>query len=114
MPVQQPLNTPLNAADPLADHRHNHRSGTPPKIGSDPELRAVIAAIIGKMNLADTDTEVAATCPPDRRVTRPSATGKTPGQAVAPSNPQLAAIGKYQGMPHADDCSGPWPSCWQD
>ena len=34
----------------LPGHRRHHRSGTPPKIENDPELRAFIAARIDKMS----------------------------------------------------------------
>ena len=68
MPVEPPVKPALNAAEALVEHRRHHRSGNPPKIDSDPELRAFILARIDRMIFADIVTEVAANFPPERRV----------------------------------------------
>ena len=71
-PFNAPLNPASTAAEALAQHRRNHRSGHPAKIDSDPELRAFILARLDTMTLGDIVTDLATTFPPNRRVSRSS------------------------------------------
>ena len=69
-PVQQPLNTPQTRAEILAAHRRAHVPGIPPKIDSDPELRAFIIARIATMKFTEIEAEVRANFPPDRHTSK--------------------------------------------
>ena len=69
-PVQQPLNTLETRTEILADHRRAHRRGIPPKIDSDPELRAFIIARIATMKFTEIEAEVRANFPPDRHTSK--------------------------------------------
>ena len=69
-PVQQPLNTPQTRAEILAAHRRAHVRGIPPKIDSDPELRAFIIARIATMKFTEIEAEVRANFPPDRHTSK--------------------------------------------
>lgn len=53
---------------PFDPHRAAHRPGTRPKIASDPELQAFIAARITRMTFQQLADEVAKHFPEDRRV----------------------------------------------
>lgn len=59
---------PFNREEALADHRRNHRSGTPSKIATDPELRAFILARLDTETLTQIVAAVATHFPPDRRI----------------------------------------------
>lgn len=55
-------------APPPSEHRRTHKPGRPPKIASDPELQAFIAARIDRMTFVQIAREVASAFPPARRV----------------------------------------------
>ena len=67
-PVKHPFNAPLTRDEILAARRRAHKSGTPPKIESDPELQAFILARVDTQTFKDTVAQVAAAFPPERRV----------------------------------------------
>ena len=67
-PIELPLNGQQNRDEILAAHRRAHRSGTPGKIASDPELEAFIRARIDSLTLKEAVAAVAAAFPPDRHV----------------------------------------------
>jgi hypothetical protein len=70
--VQRPLKTPLTAHDPLAEHRRQHRAGSPAKLNTDPELRDFVNARLATLTFDQIIAEVAHTFPPDRRISRSS------------------------------------------
>jgi len=51
-----------------AEHRRHHRNGTLSKVHDDSELRAFILARLDAMTFKEIAVAVAATLPPDRRV----------------------------------------------
>ena len=53
-----------------ADWRAAHRRGTPSRIETDPELRALILARIDRLTFDQVVSEVAAAFPPERRTSR--------------------------------------------
>jgi hypothetical protein len=55
-------------AAPPSEHRRAHRMGHPPKIDSDPELRAFVAARIDRMTFEALAAEIARHFPEPRRV----------------------------------------------
>lgn len=56
------------SAAPPSEHRRAHRMGHPPKIDSDPELRAFVAARIDRMTFAALADDIARHFPEPRRV----------------------------------------------
>lgn len=60
-------NLPLSDL-PVTEHRRNHRSGVPPKIDGDPELRAFILARIDRMGYVEIATAVSEHFPKPRHV----------------------------------------------
>ena len=70
--VQQAVSDLPKPAAPPCPHRSAHRPGARPKIESDPELRAFIAARIDRMTFDQVAAEVAAHFPEDRRVRKSS------------------------------------------
>lgn len=66
--VPTPLQTPLEDLPEPSEHRRAHRPGPPPRIDSDPELRAFIRARIDRMTFTALADEIARTFPPERRV----------------------------------------------
>ncbi|TCM79647.1 hypothetical protein [Rhodovulum steppense] len=66
--VPTPLQTPPEDLPEPSAHRRAHRPGRPPKIDTDPELRAFIRARIDRMTFIDLAEEVAKAFPPERRV----------------------------------------------
>ena len=68
--LQQGLNAlPLPSA-PVSDHRREHRPGRAPKIDSDPELRAFIAARIDRLTFDQIAADIAQHFPASRHVGR--------------------------------------------
>jgi len=55
-------------AFPLTEHRLAHRPGRPPRIDSDPDLQAFIAARIDRMTFVQIAEAIAGHFPPARRV----------------------------------------------
>jgi hypothetical protein len=55
-------------AFPLTEHRLAHRPGRPPRIDSDPELQAFIAARIDRMTFVQIAEAIAGHFPSSRRV----------------------------------------------
>lgn len=66
--VQRGIKAPLKPADVLAEHRRNHRTGTPSKIAIDAELQAFIIARLDTETLTQIVAAVAATFPPERHI----------------------------------------------
>ena len=58
--------------DVIAAHRRAHRTGRPAKIEADTELRAFVTARIDTHTFDDLTSQIAATFPPNRRVSRSS------------------------------------------
>jgi len=56
----------------ITAHRKQHRTGRPAKIDTDPELQAFIRARIDRLTYLQTEREIAAYFPPNRRVSRSS------------------------------------------
>lgn len=53
---------------PASEHRRQHRPGRPPKIDSDPELQAFIAARVDRLTFHQIADDVAQHFPPARQV----------------------------------------------
>lgn len=53
---------------PATEHRRAHRPGRPPKIETDPEIQAFIAARIDRMTFVQIATAIAEHFPPARQV----------------------------------------------
>ena len=66
----QPERRLATRAEILAAHRRAHVPGIPPKIDSDPELRAFIIARIATMKFTEIEAEVRANFPPDRHTSK--------------------------------------------
>lgn len=71
--IQLGLSNGLNAAltqcsVPITEHRRAHRSGRPPKLDTDPELRAFVLARIDRMTYPELAKAVADAFPPNRRI----------------------------------------------
>lgn len=62
------VNTLQPEAFPVSDHRRIHRPGRAPKIDSDPDLQAFIAARIDRMTFIQIAADVTEHFPPERRV----------------------------------------------
>ena len=58
----------LKPAEVLAEHRRNHRAGTPSKIAIDAELQDFIAARLETSTLTQVVAAVAANFPPERHI----------------------------------------------
>jgi len=69
--LEQAAQLPSNAVQAMAKHRRHHRSGTPSKVRSDPELRAFLPARLDTLTFKQIARAIAAPFPPDRR-TSPS------------------------------------------
>ncbi|GHH04069.1 helix-turn-helix domain-containing protein [Pseudodonghicola xiamenensis] len=67
---QQGVNALHEAAAPINEHRREHRPGRAPKIASDPELQAFIAARIDRLTYQQIADEIAENFPPERHVHR--------------------------------------------
>ena len=68
--LQQGLNDLPEPTAPISEHRREHRPGRAPKIDSDPELRAFIAARIDRLTFDQIAAEVAQSFPASRHVGR--------------------------------------------
>jgi len=66
--VQESIKSQPACAVPPSEHRRAHRSGTAPKIASDPELQTFIAARVDRLTFEQIAAEVAQHFPPARRV----------------------------------------------
>lgn len=66
--LQDGLQGVLESTVPVTEHRRQHRSGTPPRIDSDPELQTFILARIERLTFAQIASEVAQHFPTARRV----------------------------------------------
>ena len=66
--IERAIKAPLNPAELLAEHRRNHRTGTPSKIAIDAELQAFILARLDTETLKQIVAAVAATFPPERHI----------------------------------------------
>ena len=85
------LNTLSSPLDPATRHRRNHRPGTLSRITSDPEIEAFIRAGLDSQTLVAIVAEIAATFPPERRISLSSLSrwwiknGKAPGGSIGKS-----------------------------
>ncbi len=85
---------------PFDPHRAAHRPGTRPKIASDPELQAFIAARITRMTFDQLAEEVAKHFPKDRRVGRSTIhlwwqnSGRTPDRTGHPPDTRPLPVSK--------------------
>ncbi|WP_157970997.1 hypothetical protein [Pseudogemmobacter bohemicus] len=70
--LQGQFNPPLNTGLNPAEWRAQHRSGHPPRIDADPELRAFILDRIGSQTYDQIVSAVRATFPAERWVSRSS------------------------------------------
>ena len=75
--LEAAINTPskgheraVDADDARAAWRAAHRSGYPPKLDADPELRAFVLERIDRLTFGEIAAEVAAQFPLERRVSR--------------------------------------------
>ena len=84
-----PLNPALTRDEIAAAHRRSHKSGTPPKIESDPDLQAFILARIDRFTFKDIIAQVAATFPPERCIAMSSLDRwwRRTGKALAAAQP---------------------------
>ncbi len=70
--VKPPFEAPSTPANAATEHRRNHRRGTLAKLDTDPDLRAFVTARLETHTFDDIVAQVAATFPPNRRVSRSS------------------------------------------
>lgn len=68
--VEGDFNDASTALPPPTAHRREHRPGPPPRIDSDPELQAFIAARVDRLTFDQIAREVAEHFPPKRRAGR--------------------------------------------
>ncbi len=66
--VERGIKAPLNPAEVLAEHRRNHRTGTPSKIAIDAELQDFILARLDTETLTQIVAAVAKTFPAERHI----------------------------------------------
>ena len=85
--VKGPLNGPSTLPPTLAEHRRAHRRGLPPRISSDPELEAFIRARIDRLTFSEIVAEVAATFPPNRRISVTSLSRWWKANRLQPGHP---------------------------
>lgn len=91
--LQGPFEPDLNGLSfpvaPVNRHRMEHRSGTPSRLDTDPDLAAFVRARINHLTFKEIEAEVAAHFPPDRRVGKSSLhrwfhrTVRSPGGAAS-------------------------------
>ena len=67
-PANGPANTPFTPPATACYHIRQHRLSRPPKLASDPELRAFVEARLDYMTFPAIAEAVAQAFPPDRRV----------------------------------------------
>lgn len=66
--VQRGIKGSLEPVDVLAEHRRNHRTGTPSKIATDAEVQAFIIERLDTETLKQIVAAVAASFPPERHI----------------------------------------------
>ncbi|WP_370226254.1 hypothetical protein [Pararhodobacter marinus] len=70
--LEEGIEGPLDDLPAAAAHRRAHRPGVPSKLATDPELQAFVLARIDTLTFSQITAEVAASFPPDRRISRSS------------------------------------------
>ncbi|MBE2277413.1 MAG: hypothetical protein IAE87_14110 [Rhodobacteraceae bacterium] len=97
--IEPALNEPSSPLSDPASWRAAHRSGTPSKIEADAELRAFIVARITSQTYDQIVASVAATFPPERRISRSSLSRWFRRQRLQPVASQSADTGCHQKIP---------------
>jgi hypothetical protein len=69
-PAEGAFNAPSPPPVPRAEHRRNHRCGTPSRVTADPELETFVRARIDTLTFQQLADAVAEAFPPDRRASR--------------------------------------------